>query len=153
MKFRNWKPWSEPAQITACFSRGEINFWSWLKVWKSPLCLRGKWGNEISILPVSKLVVLAGLIFWASSATLDQNTQITIAPSVDKGWIVIWIYIVLSHASEVGSPTNPPWAPGSDKTRGQGSFGRLTKGLTDCLVAAWRSGGFLETPPLWHATI
>ena len=21
-----------------------------------------------------------------------------------------------------------------------------------CLVAAWRSGGFMETPPLWHAT-
>ncbi len=29
---------------------------------------------------------------------------------------------ILSRASEVGSPTNPPWAPGSDKTRGQGSF-------------------------------
>ncbi len=24
---------------------------------------------------------------------LHINTQITIAPSVDKGWIVIWIYI------------------------------------------------------------
>ncbi len=31
----------------------------------------------------------------------------------------------ISRASEVGSPTNPPWAPGSDKTRGQGSFGPL----------------------------
>ncbi len=29
---------------------------------------------------------------------------------------------VLSRASEVGSPTNPPWAPGSDKTRGQGAL-------------------------------
>ncbi len=32
----------------------------------------------------------------ASSSILIQiyfNTQITIAPSVDKGWIVIWIYI------------------------------------------------------------
>ncbi len=27
---------------------------------------------------------------------------------------------ILSRASEVGSPTNPPWAPGNDKTRGQG---------------------------------
>ncbi len=32
----------------------------------------------------------------------------------------------LSRASEVGSPTNPPWTPGSDKTRGQGSFGPST---------------------------
>ncbi len=23
---------------------------------------------------------------------------------------------------QVGSPTNPPWAPGGEKTRGQGSF-------------------------------
>ncbi len=30
---------------------------------------------------------------------------------------------ILSRVSEVGSPTNPPWAPGSNKTRGQGSFG------------------------------
>ena len=27
---------------------------------------------------------------------------------------------ILSRASEAGSPTNPPWALGSDKTRGQG---------------------------------
>ena len=37
--------------------------------------------------------------------------------------------IMLSRASEVGSPTNSPWAPGSDKTRGQGSFGPFTGGL------------------------
>ncbi len=37
--------------------------------------------------------------------------------------------IVLSRSCEVGSPTNPPWAPGSDKTRGQGSFGPFTGGL------------------------
>ncbi len=36
---------------------------------------------------------------------------------------------ILSRASEAGSPTNPPWAPGSDKTRGQGSFGAFTGGL------------------------
>ncbi len=30
--------------------------------------------------------------------------------------------LILSHAREVGSPTNPPWASGSDKTRGQGIF-------------------------------
>ncbi len=36
---------------------------------------------------------------------------------------------ILSRASEVGSPTNPPWAPGSNKTRGQGSFGPFTCGL------------------------
>ena len=30
---------------------------------------------------------------------------------------------ILSHASEMGSPSNPPWALGSDKTKGQGSFG------------------------------
>ncbi len=30
-------------------------------------------------------------------------------------------HYILSRASKVGSPTNPPWAPGSDKTRGQGS--------------------------------
>ncbi len=29
---------------------------------------------------------------------------------------------ILSRASEAGSPTNPPWAPGSGKTRGQGSY-------------------------------
>ncbi len=29
---------------------------------------------------------------------------------------------ILSCASEVGSPTNPTWDPGSDKTRGQGSY-------------------------------
>ncbi len=37
-------------------------------------------------------------------------------------------YYILSRASEVGSPANPPWAPGSDKTRGQGSFGPFTVG-------------------------
>ncbi len=31
-------------------------------------------------------------------------------------------FIKLSRAIEVGSPTNPPWAPGSDKTLGQGSL-------------------------------
>ncbi len=36
---------------------------------------------------------------------------------------------ILSRASEMGSPTNPPWASGSDKTRGQGSFVPLTGGL------------------------
>ncbi len=36
---------------------------------------------------------------------------------------------VLSRASELGSPTNPPWAPGSDMTRGLGSFGQFTGGL------------------------
>ena len=36
------------------------------------------------------------------------------------------ILYIVSLASEVGSPTNPPWAPGSDKTPGQGSFGPLT---------------------------
>ncbi len=35
---------------------------------------------------------------------------------------------ILSRASEVGSPINPPWAPGSNKTRGQGSFGPSTGG-------------------------
>ncbi len=39
-----------------------------------------------------------------------------------------WNFKILSRASEVGSPTNPPWAPGSDKTRGQGSFGPFTGG-------------------------
>ncbi len=37
--------------------------------------------------------------------------------------IKIFEPIILSCAREVGSPTNPPWAPSSDKTRGQGSFG------------------------------
>ncbi len=36
---------------------------------------------------------------------------------------------MLSRASKVGSPRNPPWAPGCDKTRGQGSFGPFTGGL------------------------
>ncbi len=36
---------------------------------------------------------------------------------------------ILSSASEVGSPTIPPWAPGSDKTQGLGSFGPFTGGL------------------------
>ena len=35
---------------------------------------------------------------------------------------------VLSRASEVGSPTNPPRAPSSDKTWSQGSFGPSTGG-------------------------
>ena len=35
---------------------------------------------------------------------------------------------ILLHASKVGSPTNPPWAPGTDKTQGQGSFGPSTGG-------------------------
>ena len=35
----------------------------------------------------------------------------------------------MSRASEVESPTNPSWAPGSDKTRGQGSLGPFTGGL------------------------
>ena len=30
--------------------------------------------------------------------------------------------IILSRASELGSPTNPPWAPGSNKTWGKGSL-------------------------------
>ncbi len=33
---------------------------------------------------------------------------------------------ILSRTSEVEYPTNPPWAPGSDKTWGQGSFGLFT---------------------------
>ncbi len=37
-----------------------------------------------------------------------------------------WACYVLSSASEVGSPTNPPWALDSDKARGQGSFGPFT---------------------------
>ncbi len=38
--------------------------------------------------------------------------------------VIIYTYMyILSRASEVGSPINPPWAPGSDKTWGQGSFG------------------------------
>ncbi len=41
---------------------------------------------------------------------------------------------ILSRASEVGSPTSPPWAPGSDKTRGQGSFGPFTGGLVPNLT-------------------
>ncbi len=36
---------------------------------------------------------------------------------------------ILSRASEVGSPTNPPWAPDSDKTQGQGCFSPFTGGL------------------------
>ncbi len=28
-----------------------------------------------------------------------------------------------TYCHEEGSPTNPPWAPGSDKTWSQGSFG------------------------------
>ncbi len=39
------------------------------------------------------------------------------------------LYIVACQRGEVGSPTNPPWAPGSDKTQGQGSFGPFTGGL------------------------
>ncbi len=35
--------------------------------------------------------------------------------------IQVGFHFILSLASEVGSPTNPPWAPGSNKTRGQGS--------------------------------
>ncbi len=37
-----------------------------------------------------------------------------------------WQTNILSHASKVGSPINPPWALGSNKTRGQGSFGALS---------------------------
>ncbi len=50
--------------------------------------------------------------------------QVYLLPQVDH----LFIH-VLSRASEVGSPTNPPWAPGSDKTQGQGSFGLFTGGL------------------------
>ena len=40
--------------------------------------------------------------------------------------------VYVSHASEVGSPTNPPaWAPDSDKTWGQGSFGPFTGGFSN----------------------
>ncbi len=41
---------------------------------------------------------------------------------------------ILSRASELGSPTNPPWGPGSDKTRGQGSFGPFTGGLPNLTI-------------------
>ncbi len=40
--------------------------------------------------------------------------------------IELW-YKILSRANEVGSPTNPPWAPGSDKTQGQGSYKKIKK--------------------------
>ncbi len=78
--------------------------------------------------------------------------------------------MILSRASEAGYPTNPPWAPGSDKTRGQGSFGPFTGGL-DLLAepptcrANKDSTGFLKetnrtfdslftkTGWAWHATI
>ncbi len=47
-----------------------------------------------------------------------------IAMEFENGMLqLVTIYYILSRASEVGSPTNPPWAPGSDKTQGQGSFG------------------------------
>ncbi len=47
-----------------------------------------------------------------------------------NGKIIIILSVnILSRASEAGSPTNPPWAPGSDKTRGQESFGPFTGGL------------------------
>ncbi len=37
--------------------------------------------------------------------------------------MTVTMYYILSRASEAGSPTN---RPGSDKTRGQGSFGPST---------------------------
>ncbi len=73
------------------------------------------------------------------------------------------ILYILSRASEAGSPMN---RLGSDKTRGQGSFGPSTGGPDlqgllvcirlvngPCLVAAWSQGGISETLPRWHATI
>ena len=58
-----------------------------------------------------------------------KNGHITVAfllgKSVDRAGLVLKCVLnmkILSRASEVGSPTNPPWAPGSDKTRGQGSL-------------------------------
>ncbi len=81
--------------------------------------------------------------------------------------------LILVRAGKVagGVSNEPPRAPGSDKTRDQGSFGPLTGGLIltstgepptyrvtqrvtgQCLVTAWSQGGFMETLPRWHATI
>ena len=47
---------------------------------------------------------------------------------------------ILSRASEVGSPTN---RPGSDKTRGQGSFGPSTGGPD---LRGSKLGNHLDTP-------
>ena len=52
---------------------------------------------------------------------LDYSTNREHFPMLDNYNLRINLNI-LSRASEVGSPTNPPWAPGSDKTRGQGSL-------------------------------
>ena len=52
---------------------------------------------------------------------------------LDTGQILLNMgtYTILSHASEAGSPTN---RSGSDKTRGQGSFGPSTGGPTAYLI-------------------
>ena len=40
----------------------------------------------------------------------------------------VMVVVNILCASKAGSPTNPAWAPGSDKTRGQESFGPSTGG-------------------------
>ena len=66
--------------------------------------------------------------------------------------------LCLLCASEVGSPTNPPWAPGSARHGVRDPLVRsqpfATKGtLAPSLVAAWSLGSLLETPPRWHVTM
>ncbi len=67
---------------------------------------------------------------------------------------------VLSRASEMGSPTNPPWAPGSDKTQGQGSFGPFTGALAITTYKNLKKETnhtfdslFTKTGWAWHVTI
>ena len=78
---------------------------NWVNTWGGCIILRGthqnwkppdgaafaaeNWNPSLSF--------VSGAISATSSSSYkhaeNRNTQITIAPSVDKGWIVIWIYI------------------------------------------------------------
>ena len=43
---------------------------------------------------------------------------------------------ILTACQRGGVSNKPPWAPGSDKTRGQGSFGPFTGGLPNLTILA-----------------
>ena len=74
----------------------------------------------------SYLHVIAGNSYLKVSGLLMETTMIF--GQKPKYRALIFPPNILSPASEVGSSTNPPWAPGSNETRGQGSFGPSTGG-------------------------
>ncbi len=85
------------------------------------LCMIGNWLDMVGInLPSLKMVT--------------SNSHLSL---ITWFYVTVHLLYILSRASEVGSPTNPPWAPGSDKTRGKKETNRTFDPLFSKAGWAW----------------